>query len=111
MIFFTATGGAYGTEPSVAAVGPFWCLLAFLGKFFVVSPSFCCPLIFFSAVVPWFWSLPQAMYTAELSTILPADGGVSVWARVAFSDFWGFQGGVWCWMEGATYFFLNSLTF
>jgi len=46
--------------------------------------------------------MPQAMYTAELSTALPVDGGISVWARVAWSEFWGFQGGLWAWMEGVS---------
>jgi len=79
IIFFCVAGGAYGLEDAVGDAGPKWALLALL-------------------IVPWLWSLPMALMTAELSTMLPADGGYVVWVDRAFGRFAGFQVGWWSWM-------------
>ena len=75
--FFCVAGGAYGLEDAVGAAGPAWALLAIL-------------------VVPWVWSLPMALMTAELTAAMPEDGGYVVWVERAFGQFWAFQedGGV-----------------
>jgi amino acid transporter len=77
--FFCVAGGAYGLEDAVGAAGPAWALLAIL-------------------VVPWVWSLPMALMTAELTAAMPEDGGFVVWVERAFGRFWGFQEGWWSWL-------------
>lgn len=77
--FFCVAGGAYGLEDAVGAAGPAWALLAIL-------------------VVPWVWSMPMALMTAELSAAMPEDGGYVVWVERAFGRFWGFQEGWWSWL-------------
>jgi hypothetical protein len=58
--FFCVAGGAFGLEDAVGAGGPLIVLLAIL-------------------ILPWLWSFPTALMTAELSTALPEDGGYVVW--------------------------------
>jgi amino acid transporter len=60
----------------------------------------------FLAFVPFFWSIPISLASAELNSILPVQGGFYRWTRAAFGDFWGFQCGWWNW---AGTFLLNSL--
>src|SRR3972149_8271613 len=77
--FFCVAGGADGLEDAVGAAGPAWALLAIL-------------------VVPWLWSLPMALMTAELTAAMPEDGGFVVWVERAFGRFWGFQEGGGSWL-------------
>jgi len=77
--FFCVAGGAYGLEDAVGAAGPAWALLAIL-------------------VVPWVWSLPMALMTAELTAAMPEDGGYVVWVERAFGRFWAFQEESWSWL-------------
>lgn len=53
-------GGPFGIEEAVGAAGP---LPVFISLF----------------VLGFFWALPQALMTAELSTIYPENGGYIVW--------------------------------
>ncbi|HMA79280.1 MAG TPA: hypothetical protein VKR81_00255, partial [Candidatus Binatia bacterium] len=55
LTFFCVAGGAYGLEDAVGAAGPAVVLLSIV-------------------VLPWIWSLPTALMTAELSTAMPEDG-------------------------------------
>lgn len=61
--------------------------------------------IVFLAVVPFFWSIPISLASAELNSIMPVQGGFYRWSRAAFGDFWGFQCGWWNWTGT---FLLNS---
>jgi amino acid transporter len=79
LIFFCVAGGAYGFEDAVGAAGPAMALGALL-------------------LVPWLWSFPTALMTAELSAAMPEDGGYVVWVERAFGRFWGFQEGWWSWL-------------
>lgn len=79
LTFFCVAGGAYGLEDAVGAGGP---LIVLLGIF----------------ILPWLWSLPTALMTAELSTAMPEDGGYVVWVDKAFGRFWGFQEGWLSWL-------------
>lgn len=79
LTFFCVAGGAYGLEDAIGAGGPLIVLLGIL-------------------VLPWLWSLPTALMTAELSTALPEDGGYVVWVEKAFGRFWGFQEGWLSWL-------------
>jgi len=76
LMYLVTAGGGYGLEPVVQAAGPFPALIGLL-------------------IVPWVWSAPQALMTAELSTLYPRDGGFVVWVEEAFGNFWGFQVGWW----------------
>jgi amino acid transporter len=74
--FFTTCGGPFGLEPLPAAVGPGWAVVLILAA-------------------PLFWSLPMALMVAELSTLMPEEGGYYVWVREAMSPFWGVQEAWW----------------
>jgi len=79
LIFFTVSGGAYGLEPVVAAIGGGLALL----------------LIF---LVPLFFSLPIALAAGELSALFPVSGGYYRWVQIGLGEFWGFQEGWWSWL-------------
>lgn len=68
LTFFSVCGGDYGIEDAVGAAGPFWTLLGLL-------------------IVPWLWSLPIALMTAELGAMIPDMGGPVVWVDRAFGPF------------------------
>lgn len=79
LTFFCVAGGAYGLEDGVGAGGPLFMLIGI-------------------AILPWLWSLPTALMTAELSTAMPEDGGYVIWVEKAFGRFWGFQEGWLSWL-------------
>ncbi|XP_052192712.1 probable polyamine transporter At3g19553 [Diospyros lotus] len=82
LIFYEVSGGPFGVEDSVrAGGGPLFSLLGFL-------------------IFPLFWSIPEALITAELATSFPENGGYVVWISAAFGPFWGFQEGFWKWFSG-----------
>jgi len=87
LTFFCVAGGPYGLEDTVGAAGPMFALLALL-------------------VLPWLWSFPTALMTAELSSAMPEEGGYVVWVERAFGRFWGFQEG---WLSWLTSFADNAL--
>ncbi len=76
LLFFTVSGGAFTTETLVAEVGPGLALLLL-------------------ALLPLFWSVPEALLIGELASMLPEEGGYYRWVRRAFGPFWAFQNG-WC---------------
>jgi len=76
LVFFTTSGGAYGIEPLVGAVGPSVAVL-------------------FLVITPIVWSVPMSLMVAELTTLLPEEGGYYVWVREAMGRFWAVQEGVW----------------
>jgi amino acid transporter len=76
LIYASGCGGPYGTEDYIGQTGPGLLIL----------------LLF---VLPWFWSVPMALATAELSTRRPVEGGYYRWVQEIFGEFWGFQAGAW----------------
>jgi amino acid transporter len=76
LIYASGCGGPYGTEDFIGQTGPGLLIL----------------LLF---VLPWFWSVPMALATAELSTRRPVEGGYYRWVREIFGEYWGFQAGAW----------------
>lgn len=73
LIFYDVSGGPFGVEDSVrAGGGPLLSLLGFI-------------------LLPIFWSLPEALITAELAASFPENGGYVVWISSAFGPFWAFQ--------------------
>jgi amino acid transporter len=74
--FFTTCGGPFGLEPLPAAVGPGWAVILIL-------------------LAPLLWSLPMALMVAELSTLMPEEGGYYIWVRDTMGRFWGVQEAWW----------------
>lgn len=81
IIYYSVSGGPFGTEDVVASAGPFYALLGFL-------------------VMPLVWSVPEALVSAELGTAFPCNSGYVTWVTAAFGPFWGFQEGFLSWLSG-----------
>ncbi|PWT84350.1 MAG: hypothetical protein C5B58_04840 [Acidobacteria bacterium] len=98
LIFFTTSGGAFGLEPLVGIVGPGWAVVLI-------------------AVTPFVWSLPAALMAAELTALMPEEGGYYVWIREAFGPFWALQQSWWMmtisvvWMAMSPVLFVSYFTF
>ena len=76
LTFFAVCGGDYGMEESVGAAGPTLSLLGII-------------------LLPWFWSLPIALMTAELGAMIPEAGGYVVWIHRAFGFRWAHLNATW----------------
>lgn len=76
MLYCLVAAGAFGIEEMIPESGPGITLLL---------------LILF----PFIWAYPISSMVAECSSVLPTEGGVYVWAKEAFGEFWGFQAGWW----------------
>ncbi|NDH64697.1 MAG: amino acid permease, partial [Alphaproteobacteria bacterium] len=74
VMFFNVSGGPFSIEGLVAALGPVLAI-AMLG------------------ILPFIWALPETLIVAELSSMLPEEGGYYTWVRRAFGPFWAFQNG------------------
>jgi amino acid transporter len=79
LTFFCVAGGAFGLEDAVGSAGPLITIAAIL-------------------ILPWLWSFPTALMTAELSAAMPENGGYVVWVEEAFGRFWGFLEGWLSWL-------------
>ncbi|HXM68933.1 MAG TPA: APC family permease [Candidatus Acidoferrum sp.] len=78
LLFAYCAGGPFSLESMVSTSGPG------LGLTFLL-------------VVPLLFSVPIALATAEMTTLMPVEGGFYRWSRAALGDFWGFQCGWWNW--------------
>jgi len=78
VMFSYTTAGPFGLEDMVSTSGPGMSLI-------------------FLLVLPFFWSIPVSLVSAELTTAMPVSGGFYRWTRAAFGDFWGFLAGWWNW--------------
>jgi len=78
VMFSYTTGGPFGLEDMVTTSGPGIALI-------------------YIVVLPFFWSIPVSLVSAELTTAMPVEGGFYRWTRAAFGDFWGFLAGWWNW--------------
>ncbi|KAI8553976.1 hypothetical protein RHMOL_Rhmol05G0060600 [Rhododendron molle] len=81
LIFYEVSGSPLGVEGSVKAASPLLALLGFL-------------------LLPFVWSVPEALITAELGTMFPKNAGYVVWVSSALGPFWGFQLGWMKWLSG-----------
>jgi len=88
VMFSYCTGGPFGLEDMVTTSGPGMTLIYLM-------------------VIPFFWSIPVSLVSAELTTAMPVEGGFYRWSRAAFGNFWGFLAGWWNWcasfLLGAVY--------
>ncbi|NUO79916.1 APC family permease [candidate division KSB1 bacterium] len=87
MIYGAACAGAFGLEDMISTAGPGIAIITLM-------------------IMPFIFSVPVSFAVAELTTMLPVEGGQYRWSRMAFGDFWGFQAGWWAWMSGVV---TNSL--
>jgi len=78
LLYGYCAGGPFGFEAMVSTSGPGMALI-------------------FILLVPWLFSVPMALVTAEMATAMPVEGGFYRWVRAAFGDFWGFECGWWNW--------------
>ena len=76
MLYCLVASGAFGIEEIVPIAGP-GMTIALL------------------AIFPFIWGLPISSLVAECNSLMPAEGGVQIWSRAAFGEFWGFQVGWW----------------
>jgi len=83
LVFYKVSGGPFGCEPSVRAAGPFYALLGFV-------------------LFPIFWSVPEALITAELGSMYPEPSGSVAWIEEAFGSTAGLLCGYFHWVSGAT---------
>jgi len=83
VIFYSVCGGPFGCEGTISAAGPLFTLLGFV-------------------LVPFVWSVPEALVTAELATAFPENVGFVAWVTAAFGPRWGFLEGFLSWLCAAT---------
>lgn len=76
MLYCLVAAGAFGIEEMVPESGP--------GMTLILLVAF-----------PIFWAYPISNMVAECGSLLPSEGGLYVWSREAFGEFWGFQVGWW----------------
>ena len=76
MIYCLVAAGAFGIEEMIPASGPGVTLIMLM-------------------VFPFIWAWPISSMVAEMGAILPSEGGVYVWVKEAYGEFWGFQAGWW----------------
>ena len=76
MLYCLVAAGAFGIEEMIPKAGPGMTLLLL-------------------AVFPIVWAYPISNLVAECGSVMPSEGGVYVWVKEAFGEFWGFQAGWW----------------
>ena len=76
MLYCLVAAGAFGIEEMIPEAGPGMTLILL-------------------AVFPFIWALPISNMVAECGSVMPSEGGVYVWVKEAFGEFWGFQAGWW----------------
>ncbi len=76
MLYCLVAAGAFGIEEMIPESGPGLTLVLLM-------------------VFPVIWAYPISNLVAECGAVLPSEGGVYVWVKEAFGEFWGFQAGWW----------------
>lgn len=76
MLYCLVGAGAFGIEEMIPESGPGMTLILL-------------------TVFPVVWAYPISNLTAECGSLMPSEGGVYVWVKEAFGEFWGFQAGWW----------------
>eukprot|EP00499_Haloplacidia_sp_CaronLabIsolate_P011274 CAMPEP_0196771324 /NCGR_PEP_ID=MMETSP1104-20130614/1620_1 /TAXON_ID=33652 /ORGANISM="Cafeteria sp., Strain Caron Lab Isolate" /LENGTH=597 /DNA_ID=CAMNT_0042141443 /DNA_START=233 /DNA_END=2022 /DNA_ORIENTATION=- len=72
LAYLAVSGGPFGIEDAVSAAGALPTILAIL-------------------LLPLLWGLPQALMTAELSTMMDENGGYILWVQRGMGPFWGWM--------------------
>lgn len=76
MLYCLVAAGAFGIEEMIPEAGPGMTILLL-------------------AVFPFIWAYPISSLVSECSSVMPSEGGIYVWVKEAFGEFWGFQAGWW----------------
>ncbi len=76
MLYCLVAAGAFGIEEMIPQSGPGITLIMLM-------------------IFPFIWSYPISNMVAECASMMPREGGVYVWSKEAFGEFWGFQAGWW----------------
>ena len=76
MLYCLVAAGAFGIEEMIPEAGPGMTVLLL-------------------CIFPIIWALPISSLVAECSSVMPSEGGVYVWVKEAYGEFWGFQTGWW----------------
>ncbi|MCI9597088.1 MAG: APC family permease [Firmicutes bacterium] len=76
MLYCLVAAGAFGIEEMIPEAGPGMTLALLI-------------------IFPIIWAYPISNLVAEMGSVLPSEGGVYVWVKEAFGEFWGFQAGWW----------------
>lgn len=69
IVFFLVCGGSYGTEDLGGTIAPLYAILGI-------------------CIVPWVFSLPIALVTAELATSMTDQSGFIMWIKRGWGDFY-----------------------
>lgn len=88
IVYCSAAAGAFGVEEMVQGCGPGMTLIVLVGIALV-------------------WALPDCFRIAEMSSVMPGEGGYYHWAKQMLGEFWGFQMGWWA----AVSFYICSSTY
>lgn len=88
LIYCSASAGAFGVEEIVSGCGPGMCIGVLIGMALI-------------------WGFPVVLGTAELSSIMPGEGGYYYWAKHSLGEFWGYVMGI----NGAISFYVCSSTY
>ncbi|MEA4922927.1 MAG: APC family permease [Eubacteriaceae bacterium] len=88
VIYCSAAAGAFGVEEMIQGCGPGMTLIVLIGIALV-------------------WALPDCFRIAEMSSVMPGEGGYYYWAKQILGEFWGFQMGWWA----AVSFYVCSSTY
>lgn len=76
LLYCLVGAGAFGIEEMIPEAGPGMTMILLI-------------------IFPVIWAYPISNLVAECGAVLPSEGGVYVWVREAFGEFWGFQAGWW----------------
>lgn len=76
MLYCLVAAGAFGIEEMIPEAGPGMTIILLV-------------------IFPIIWAYPISNLVAECGAVLPSEGGVYVWVKEAFGEFWGFQAGWW----------------
>jgi amino acid transporter len=88
LIYCAVAAGAFGVEEMIQGCGP--------GMTIVMLVA-----------IAVFWALPDCYRTAEMSSVLPGEGGYYYWAKKTLGEFWAFQIGWW----GAVSYYVCGSTY
>lgn len=76
MLYCLVAAGAFGLEEMIPESGPGMTIILL-------------------CVFPITWAYPISSLVSECGSVMPSEGGIYVWIKEAFGEFWGFQCGWW----------------
>ncbi len=88
LIYCAVAAGAFGVEEMVQGCGPGMTIVMLIA-------------------IAVFWALPDCFRIAEMSSVLPGEGGYYYWGKKILGEFWAFQIGWW----GAVSYYVCGSTY